>query len=40
MKIKRRDRYVTKTKEVIKVALLYDQHTGEEIRRFKNGAWS
>lgn len=40
VEIKRHDRYVTKTKEAIKVALLYDQHTGEEIRRFKNGAWS
>ena len=39
VEIKRHDRYVTKTKESIKVALLYDQHTGEEIRRFKNGAW-
>jgi len=39
VEIKRHDRYVTKTKDNIKVALLYDQHTGEEIRRFKNGAW-
>jgi hypothetical protein len=39
VKIKRPDRYVTKTKDHIKVALLYNQHTGEEIRRFKTGAW-
>ncbi len=39
VEIKRHDRYVAKTKDAIKVALLYDQHTGEEIRRFKNGAW-
>lgn len=40
VEIKRHDRYVTKTAAHIKVALLYDQHTGEEIRRFKNGEWS
>ena len=40
VEIKRHDRYVAKTHEHIKVALLYDQQTGEEIRRFKNGAWS
>ena len=39
VEIKRHDRYVAKTAESIKVALLYDRHTGEEIRRFKNGAW-
>ena len=40
VEIKRHDRYVAKTAPHIKVALLYDQRTGEEIRRFKNGAWS
>jgi len=40
VEIKRHDRYVAKTAKDIKVALLYDQRTGEEIRRFKNGAWS
>ena len=39
VEIKRHDRYVAKTAEHIKVALLYDQYTGEEIRRFKNGEW-
>ncbi|RZK34686.1 MAG: hypothetical protein EOO57_10640 [Hymenobacter sp.] len=40
VEIKRHDRYVAKTAADIKIALLYDKHTGEEIRRFKNGAWS
>ncbi len=40
VEIKRHDRYVAKTARDIKVALLYDQRTGEEIRRFKNGEWS
>ena len=39
VEIKRHDRYVAKTAPHIKVALLYDQYTGEEIRRFKNGEW-
>jgi len=39
VEIKRHDRYVEKTKQHIKVAMLYDQGTGEEIRRFKNGSW-
>ena len=39
VEIKRHDRYVAKEAKHIKVALLYDQQTGEEIRRFKNGAW-
>ena len=40
VEIKRHDRYVAKEAHTIKVALLYDLHTGEEIRRFKNGNWS
>ena len=39
VELKRHDRYVAKTAKDIKVALLYDLRTGEEIRRFKNGAW-
>lgn len=39
VELKRHERYVAKTAKDIKVALLYDQATGEEIRRFKNGAW-
>ncbi|RZK30396.1 MAG: hypothetical protein EOO63_06830 [Hymenobacter sp.] len=39
VEIKRHDRYVAKERAAIKVALLYDLHTGEEIRRFKKGEW-
>ena len=39
VEIKRHDRWVAREAANIKVALLYDLTTGEEIRRFKKGQW-
>jgi hypothetical protein len=40
VELKRHERYVKSVADAVKVAILYDTKTGEEIRRFKNGAWS
>ncbi len=37
--MKRHKLCLTKTAAHIKAALLYNQHTGEEIQRSKNGEW-
>ena len=39
VEIKRHERYVAKDAPHIKVALLHDLDTGEELRRFKKGEW-
>ena len=40
LEIKRLKRYADSVHAKINVAMLYDLHTGEEIARMKNGAWS
>jgi hypothetical protein len=39
VEIKRHARWVAKEAAAIKVALLYDLTTGQEISRFKKGEW-
>ncbi len=39
VEIKRHERWVAKNAPAIKVALLYDMTTGQEVSRFKKGEW-
>lgn len=39
VEIKRHERWVAKEAARIKVALLYDLTTGQEVARFKKGEW-
>ena len=40
VEIKRHERYVHSVAKDVKMAILYDLKTGQEMRRFKNGSWS
>ena len=39
LEIKRLKRYAESVKDRIRVAILYDMQNGQELARFKNGAW-
>lgn len=39
VEIKRHERYVAKEAANIKVAMVYDLTTGQEVSRFKKGEW-
>jgi hypothetical protein len=39
VEIKRHERWVAREAATIKVALLYDLTTGQEVARFKKGEW-
>lgn len=39
VEIKRRERWVARNAAAIKVVLLYDLTTGQEVSRFKKGEW-
>jgi len=39
VEIKRHERWVARNATAIKVALLYDLTTGQEVSRFKKGGW-
>lgn len=39
LEINRLKKYVNSVATKVRVAILYDQVTGQEIGRFKNGAW-
>lgn len=40
LEIKRLKKYAESVQAKVNVAMLYDLHTGQEIARMKNGAWS
>ena len=37
--IRRQQKYVASVHALVRVAIIYDQTNGQEIARFKNGAW-